>query len=103
MQSACSHYVYILQTTTEKKPYHDNEGLIQYAFLEPSVIPITSHHLYHYFVGDFPGRQVIIIDKNFHGVLVVSHDFKVAIVSLPQFNMDYKSGKKHLFGLLGNA
>ena len=33
----------------------------------------------------------------------MSHDFKVTIVSLPQFKMDYASVKKHLFGLLGNA
>ena len=91
-------YLHFAKTAPEKTD-RDAEGLIKYAFLEPSITPIMSHPLYHYFVGDIPGLQVIIYDNNFHGVMVASHGFKISIVRIPRFKMDCASGKKCTFGL----
>ena len=89
------------QTAPEKTDL-DAEGLTQHAFPKPSITPIIFHSLCHY-VRDLPGHQVIINDKNCHGVMVVSHEFKIAIVSLPQFKMEQASDKKCLPGLLGST
>ena len=77
-------------------------GLIHHSFAEKTHPPENNHQVCRCFISQFDDFQIILNDAQTHGVLVVGRNFKVTIVSLPQYCMDLSTGSKSLVGLLGN-
>ena len=64
--------------------------------------PENQHPVIRYATSALADHQVILDDPRTHGVLVVSPNYNITVVSLPEFRIDMTTGLKRLVGLLGN-
>ena len=79
----------------------DHTGTIYQAFKDVTYHQDAQHPLIKYITSDNQTRQSILNDPRTHSVLVVAANYRITVVSLPEYRIDMMTGRKTLLGFLG--